>query len=296
VGGGMKFSDYQITNMGNSLTLRTFCHENGHMICNFPDLYDYGGESNGVGHYCLMCFGGNNQNPVQVGAYLKNDAGWATSLTPITPGITASLTAANNEFYIYSKNSTEYFIIENRQKTGRDTFLTDAGLAIWHIDEQGNNSNEQMTSAMHYECSIEQADNQFNLENNANAGDSEDLFSSPHNTNFSDTTSPEAKWWDGSNSDLNISNISASGPTMTFVASGVAGWVFNKLVRYTSSSANTQWAHAIIEDLGGWKRIAPTSTDGVTNVLTILDAANSKDKPVNVYIGADGMIHGTYMS
>src|SRR5680860_1457389 len=33
VGGGKKFSDYQITNMGSSLTLRTFCHENGHMIC-----------------------------------------------------------------------------------------------------------------------------------------------------------------------------------------------------------------------------------------------------------------------
>jgi len=53
-----KFSDYQITNIGSQLTLRTFCHENGHMICDFPDLYDYGSQSNGVGHYCLMCGGG----------------------------------------------------------------------------------------------------------------------------------------------------------------------------------------------------------------------------------------------
>ena len=36
------FRDYQITNMGAQLTLRTFCHENGHMVCDFPDLYDYG--------------------------------------------------------------------------------------------------------------------------------------------------------------------------------------------------------------------------------------------------------------
>ena len=41
VGGGKKLFDYQITNIGSELTLRTFCHENGHMICDYPDLYDY---------------------------------------------------------------------------------------------------------------------------------------------------------------------------------------------------------------------------------------------------------------
>ncbi len=296
VGAGKKFSDYQITNMGNTLTLKTFCHENGHMICNFPDLYDYGNESSGVGHFCLMCYGGNNLNPVQVGAYLKNEAGWANSVTPITAGITANLSAANNDFYIYAKNATEYFIIENRQKTGRDIFLPDDGLAIWHIDENGSNSNEQMTSAMHYECSLVQADNQFDLENHANGGDIDDLFSSPANTEFSDSANPNSHWWDGSNSDLNISEISASGATMTFVSSGVAGWVFGKLVRYTSANASAKTAHAIIEDLGGWKRIAPNSNDGVTNVLNILDAANANDRRVNVYIGSNGQIYSSYMS
>ncbi len=217
VGGGKKFYDYQITNIGSELTLRTFCHENGHMICDFPDLYDYGYESSGVGNYCLMCFGGNNKNPVQVCAYLKNEAGWATKVTSITPSITASLSATNNDFYVYAKNATEYFIIENRQKTGRDTFLPDAGLAIWHVDEQGSNNNEQMTPSQHYECSLEQADNRFDLEKDVNGGDSEDLFGSPYKTEFSDSTSPNSKWWDGSNSGLNITQISAPGLTMTFV-------------------------------------------------------------------------------
>ncbi|MCP5275702.1 MAG: M6 family metalloprotease domain-containing protein [Burkholderiales bacterium] len=296
VGGGKKFFDYQITNMGSSLTLRTFCHENGHMICNFPDLYDYGGESSGVGHYCLMCNGGNDRNPVHVGAYLKNEAGWAASLTTITAGMNASLVARSNNFYIHSKNATEYFIIENRQATGRDAFLPDSGLAIWHIDETGNNSNEQMTTAMHYECSIMQADNRFDLENNTNRGDGEDLYSATNNTQFSDSTSPDAHWWDGSNSGLNISQISASGNTMTFKASGLAGWIFNKKVRYTSGHTNTKWAHAIIEDVSGWRQIAANSSDGVTNVLNILDAANANDRRVNVYYGTDGKIYSTYMS
>ncbi|TKB60710.1 MAG: M6 family metalloprotease domain-containing protein, partial [Nitrospira sp.] len=180
-GAGKQFSDYQITNMGSELTLRTFCHENGHMVCDYPDLYDYGYDgvqAYGTGHYCLMCFGGNDKNPVQVGAYLKNEAGWATKASPITPGITANLSAANNDFYVYAKSETEYFIVENRQKTGRDTFLPDAGLAIWHVDEAGSNENQQMTPSQHYECSLEQADNRFDLEQGTNAGDSEDLFGS----------------------------------------------------------------------------------------------------------------------
>lgn len=63
--------DYQITDLGSQLTLRTFCHENGHMVCDFPDLYDYDDVNvgYGVGHYSLMCYGGSDTNPVQVDAY-----------------------------------------------------------------------------------------------------------------------------------------------------------------------------------------------------------------------------------
>jgi hypothetical protein len=266
------------------------------MICNFPDLYDYGDESRGVGNYCLMCYGGNDLNPVQVGAYLKNEAGWSTGLTTISPGITASLNAANNDFYIHSKSATEYFIVENRQKTGRDAFLPDSGLAIWHIDESGNNSNEQMTPAQHYECSIEQADNSFDLERKVNTGDVNDLFGAPGVTQFNDTTSPNSKWWDNSNSDLKISEISASGSVMTFKALGVAGWVYGKKVSYVSGDHNSLWAHTIIDGFAGWRRIKPSSTDGVTNILIILKTAVAYNKTVNILFEATGEVSGVYMS
>ena len=84
------FSDYQITNIGSELTLRTFCHENGHMVCDFPDLYDYGYESNGVGDFCLMCGGGSDTNPVQVSAYLKHQAGWTSGISEVSPGTAVS--------------------------------------------------------------------------------------------------------------------------------------------------------------------------------------------------------------
>lgn len=213
---GKRFADYQITNMGTQLTLGTFCHENGHMICDFPDLYDYGYQSCGVGNYCLMCYGGADTNPTQVGAYLKYKAGWTTRVTPISGTMTATVAAGKNDFCIYGKNAGEYFIIENRQQQKRDTSLPDAGLAVWHVDELGSNNNEQMTPTQHYECALEQADGRCDLEHNANAGDSDDLFSAPTKPSFSDTTTPNSKWWDGSVSGLTMNQISASGSTMTF--------------------------------------------------------------------------------
>lgn len=36
------------------------------MICDYPDLYDYGSGSNGVGNFCLMGGGGADVTPVHV--------------------------------------------------------------------------------------------------------------------------------------------------------------------------------------------------------------------------------------
>lgn len=286
VGGGKKLYDYQITNMGSELTLRTFCHENGHMICDFPDLYDYGGQSAGVGNYCLMCYGGNDKNPVQVCAYLKNEAGWASKVTAITPGLTASLPAAKNEFYLYSKNANEYFLIENRQKTGRDTFLPDAGLAIWHVDEQKNgNEEEQMTPSQHYECSLEQADNRFDLEKDVNAGDNADLFRASYKTEFSDSTSPAGKWWDGSNSGLKIAQISAVGATMTFTVPGSA-WLEKKQITGLWMINQERNAAAYVGGLG-WRKIASESDSVFLGMLTLLSAAKEKKFPVNLRLEND---------
>jgi M6 family metalloprotease-like protein len=210
-----KFSDYQITDLGTQLTLRTFCHENGHMVCDFPDLYDYGGEGNGVGHYCLMCFGASNTNPAQVSAYLKDVAGWTSSMANLGPGTTATLTAGVNDFLIHRKDANEYFVLENRQRVGRDSALPDAGVAIWHVDRLGSNNNEQMTPGQHYELSLEQADNRFDLERRVNGGDVEDLYGDPSATTFGAASTPSSKWWDGTDSGLEIVSVSTPATTMT---------------------------------------------------------------------------------
>jgi M6 family metalloprotease-like protein len=215
---GVKLNDYQITDMGDELTLGTICHENGHMICDFPDLYDYGANSAGAGDYCLMCGGGNAnpKNPTHVGAYLKFRAGWANAVNSLTRGASVSIPARSNHFCLFQKDQREYFIFENRQQTGRDSALPSAGLAIWHVDEAGSNNNEQSTAASHYECALKQADGKYDLEHNTNYGDKADLFPNGNRSAFDDTTAPSSRWWNGQQSGLAIRNIVDHGSSISF--------------------------------------------------------------------------------
>ena len=223
--------DYQVTNIGSSLELGTFCHENGHMLCGYPDIYDYGYDSiGGAGAFCLMNSGGHGVNPVQICAYLKRASGWATTveLTSLS-GLTATVAssgAAFNRFYRFAKPgvSTEYYLVENRHKSGRDANIPASGTAIWHIDENGDKDNQSLaynTTNANYEVTLMQADNLWHFENYSNSGDTNDLYYSGNSASgyvnaFSDDTSPSARWWDGTASGLNFNSFDANGTNMTF--------------------------------------------------------------------------------
>lgn len=282
VAGGRRFRDYQITDLGNELTLRTFCHENGHMVCDFPDLYDYDAVNigNGIGHYSLMCFGGADKNPTQVEAYLKHAAGWASRVTTVASGTTATLAAGTNDFLIHARNASEYFILENRQQSGRDATLPDAGVAIWHVDVNGNNSHEQMTATEHYECSLEQADNRFDLERRVNAGDAEDLYGG--GAAFGAATAPTSNWWDGSASGLEIEQISAVGASMTVTTRATgAQWHSNVAIDLVFATHHGQNAWVSLAGLG-WRKIQTGAPDGVTNMLAVFALARAKGLTVTV--------------
>jgi hypothetical protein len=159
----------------------------------------------------------DEKNLPHVGAYLKYKAGWAQSLTKITSGLAATAVAGSNRFFIHRKGMTEYFILENRFQQGRDLALPGSGLAIWRIDEEGDNQFEHMTPTHHYECSLVQADGRNDLENDPyNQGNATDLFAHGGNAHFGGATNPKSSWWDGTASNLDVSAISASGAEMTF--------------------------------------------------------------------------------
>ncbi len=215
---GVSTYRYQISDMGSELRLDTFCHENGHMLCNWPDLYDYDFDSQGVGRFCLMCDMASPTNPVQPCAYLKYVAGWTDTTLLVTQQTGYTITSGQNQVYKYEHPTwlNEYYLIENRQKTGRDSALPDAGLALWHIDTEGSNDFQQGGGALHYKVALVQADGRWDLESNRNPGDGTDLWKGPTFTNCSAATTPNTNWWNGTTSGLGISEISASGSTMSF--------------------------------------------------------------------------------
>jgi M6 family metalloprotease-like protein len=211
---------YQITDMSTMLTLGTFVHENGHMLMGWPDLYDYDYDSTGVGQFCLMAFGTTDTNPCEPCAYMKHVAGWTqTTVLNGPPQIGVSVPASStNQIYKFNHPtlSNEYYLIENRQQTWRDAQLPDAGLAIWHVDTNGNNSYNEMLPESHFLVTLVQADGRWDLEHDANYGDSTDLWSTPGFIRCTTGTVPNTNWWSGSSSGLAILAISASGSPMTF--------------------------------------------------------------------------------
>lgn len=216
---GVSARRYQISSIGSALTLGVFCHETGHTLFGWPDLYDTDYSSMGVGKYCLMGYGGQGANPVEPCAYLKYISGFSdtTTLQAYQTGLTA--TAGINQIYKFENETKpdEYFLVENRYRGNRDSNLPDSGLALWHIDANGHNNLEQMTYSLHYKVALVQADGNFDLENDTNNGDAADLWKSPDSTvcgPYYNTL--QTRWWDGSQSELAIHDVSPAGETMTF--------------------------------------------------------------------------------
>jgi M6 family metalloprotease-like protein len=219
---GKSAVDYQVTATGAALTLGVYCHENGHMLCDFPDLYQYDDSRKGVGRYCLMCLGAYNTttNPTHVSAYLKHRAGWGEAVA-LTAGRHSLSTMEPNRFYVHAReNGTEYFIIEGRHNTGRDAGLSNTGIAIWHVDELGSNTAPESAPEghRHYECTLLQADGLDELRLGADTGDGEDLFVDSDGPIFGAGSSVSSAWWDGTPSGLQVHSIESSGSELGFTA------------------------------------------------------------------------------
>ena len=64
-------------------------------------------------------------------------------------------------------------------------------------------------------------------------------------------------------------------------------WHTNKLIQHLYAVNGAQQIWAIFDGLPGWKRVAATSPDGVTNVGTLLSSAKAHGRQVSVFINND---------
>lgn len=153
--GASKTKVYAFLTIPEDARLGVCAHEIGHLVFSWPDFYDISPTptSRGVGGWCLMgagSWGAINGNPIGTtpahpSAWCKVDQGWvdviADGSAPATADIilndvkasstnTINANRFGNVHKLWSNGlvGKEYFLIENRTKSGYDASLPSEGL------------------------------------------------------------------------------------------------------------------------------------------------------------------------
>ncbi len=214
-------------------TMGVFAHEYGHAL-GLPDLYDTDGSSEGVGNWSLMASGSwtgvsrGGDRPSHLDPWSKYALGWITPVKLAAPASARAIAAVETggEVLQFLDGSPtigvgEYFLLENRHRTGFDYALPGFGLVLWHIDEnRASNDSEWYPGCTgctsHYQVALVPADNLYHLEKNSNRGDAGDPFPGSANRQaISSSSSPNNNLYSGATSGFIISSISPAGAVMT---------------------------------------------------------------------------------
>jgi immune inhibitor A len=233
---------------GTMVGVGVYAHEFGHAL-GLPDLYDTTStDSGGAGDWSIMASGSwlgpqfNGEMPGHLDAWSKYFLGW---INPTDVNGTmqqwhiAAASTATPDFYKLgtgTPTSGEYFLAENRQQSGYDSYLPGAGMLVWHIDGDfvsanlANNSVNDFVctssipgacSTHHYGVALVQADNKLDLEKKGNTGDQGDPFVFPKS--LTSATAPSSRLWDGAESGFSITDISTASSTMLATFYGPVG-------------------------------------------------------------------------
>ena len=129
-----------------------------------------------------------------------------------------NLNDANDCAYIQANNSNEFWIFENRQKTGIDKYLPGHGLLVWHIDYNQSRwkNNTVNNTASHQYVDIVEASGSYTQPAS---------FTFPgtkSKTALTATTTPALKDWNGGVYPIEITNIAEKGGVITFKVNGGA--------------------------------------------------------------------------
>ncbi|MFQ6056645.1 MAG: M6 family metalloprotease domain-containing protein, partial [Methanosarcinales archaeon] len=205
---------------GKLISMGVFAHEFGHVL-GLPDLYDTDYSSEGIGNYGLMSGGGwgadgkSPWRPAQMCAWSKIKLGWIVPTVVKNNIIQQPIDNIEQNPTVYKlwtngNPGKEYFLVSNRQKIGFDSRFPGSGLLIWHIDDSVSNNNNEN----HKLVDLEEADGKDDLDYARNRGDAGDFYNIVNNAIFDDKSYPNSKAYDGTPTNVAVTNISASGDPM----------------------------------------------------------------------------------
>ncbi len=225
---GKQFQDsrysWQWTNTSTGLTFPPLVviHETGHSL-GLPDLYDYDGAvgpDGGVGGLDMMDANWGDHN-----CFSKMLLDWITpaiavngSSYTLSPSSTSQQAMIMWPGYSLASPFTEFYMIQNRTRTGNDTGYPADGLVIWHIDATLAASNTFLydnSYASHKLVRLMEADGLEQIEagGSVNAGD----FYVTGRT-FGNATVPNSNEYAGNPTLVGASGITPTGSDFTFTA------------------------------------------------------------------------------
>ena len=233
---------------GNLDGIGTFCHEFSHCM-GFPDLYDtsYAGWF-GMGDFDLMCSGsynGDSKCPAGYSAYEKAECGWLTlkDMTNIeqeTSIVGVQPMSADGDAYIIKNkgHEDEYYILENRQKTGWDSYLPASGLMITHVDYDADiwdwnmpntsgkyeDANGNTKTNDHQRLTIFRAGN-----SSSDYGDSSDLYPYRSNNTLTKTSSPASTLYNANSDGSKYMHVAIK--DIAIASDGTASFTLSKDVQ-----------------------------------------------------------------
>ena len=207
-------------------------HEYGHLMGISHELYDTdrdtvneANNSAGIGYWGVMGHGGfgwlhesHFDGPNPMSAWSRRHVEWSTPETVAADMSNVEIPAVNpSESKVLRipvlESESEYFLVANRQNTHSETgvgsyyddYAPASGLAIWHVDEDVKNNNNELHKRVDLECADGlfsdkgyDPDNIPSLPNSVSGADNLDYLSTPsyrraYNGNFGDATD----LWDG---------------------------------------------------------------------------------------------------
>ena len=259
-------------------------HELGHLLFGWPDLYDTDSSSSGLGSWCLMAGGswnGTGDIPAHPSAWCKAQQGWvAVSNRKSTSTVAVKDVKTKPTVYrLWDKGTkgSEYFLVENRQRTGYDRELPSDGLFVYHID----NSLDSNSDESHYKVGLVQADGKRHLELGSNQGDTGDPFpGSAGKKTFSGSTTPNSHSFAGLDTHVAIRNIPASAASMSveFSVGSGGGGTTDPVLKKGSTGPDVARLQLALANLG----FDPGPKDGIFGPKT--------DSAVRAYQAARGLV------
>ncbi|HEX2779058.1 MAG TPA: M6 family metalloprotease domain-containing protein [Gemmatimonadaceae bacterium] len=228
---------------GGPIDIGVFAHEFGHAF-GLPDLYSTadGATNEGIGEWGLMGAGNWNTpaSPSHMEAWSKMEMGWVPVVT-VSRDTTITLPPIETSGAIVRLDipgTSEYFLLENREKIGSDAQLHGTGLLVFHVDSNTVNTlwatNTIQNETGHKGLDVVEADGLNGLDNAGYRGTAADIFPGSRNvTSLTPSTSPNTNSYNNAGttiaSGVSITGIVQSGTDVTFTLSfGASGPVAMK--------------------------------------------------------------------